>query len=151
MKAVAPLSLLSEASFDSFDSLYASAQAYAKLAGYAFVTEKSERRKGRILKFLHCKRGRKQQPSISNEDHCLRYRRITRNNCLVFIKARKRPDGLWDLCHRALEQECLHNYTTGEALAFPEHRRLNSQQATVVATHYTSGIAPSRTVAILRR
>jgi hypothetical protein len=34
---IAPLSLLLEGLFDSLDSLYASAQAHAKSAGYAFV------------------------------------------------------------------------------------------------------------------
>jgi hypothetical protein len=75
--AITPLSLSPEASFDSFDSLYASAQAHAKLAGYAFVTRKNEKRKGHILKFLHYKKGQKQQPSILNKDHRLRYCYVT--------------------------------------------------------------------------
>jgi hypothetical protein len=57
MDITAPLSLPLEASFDSYDLLYNAAQAYTKLAGYSFVTGKSERRKGRLLKVLHCKRG----------------------------------------------------------------------------------------------
>jgi hypothetical protein len=96
---IAPLSLLPEGLFDSFDLLYASAQAHAKSAGYAFVIGKNEKRKGCYLKVLCCKRGRKQQPRISNEDYCLRHCLLTCNECLIFIKARERPNGSWDLCY----------------------------------------------------
>jgi hypothetical protein len=91
---IAPLSLSLKGLFDSFDLLYASAQAYAKSAEYAFVIGKNKKRKGCYLKVLCYKKDRKQQPRISNEDYRLCYRLLTCNECLVFIKARERPDSL---------------------------------------------------------
>lgn len=68
----------------TFD-LYKATQRHAKLAGYAFVG-KSERRKGKILKFLQHRR--------------IRNRITIKDNRPILIKARERPDGSWSLCHR---------------------------------------------------
>jgi hypothetical protein len=46
MDVIVPLSLPPETSFNPFESLYTAAQKHVKLAGYAFVIGKSEKRKG---------------------------------------------------------------------------------------------------------
>ena len=144
------LSLPPERSYRSFEELYTAAQAHAKLAGYAFVTSKSKSRKGRKLKFLHCKRAGTYRTSITDEDHRTRNRISVKNKCPVLIKARERPNGSWDLCHRAGGEAQDHNHCSGEPAAFPEHRRLNQQQAGIVASHYSAGISASRTVTVLQ-
>jgi hypothetical protein len=144
---ITPLSLPPEGSFPLFEALLDSVQAHTRAVGYAFVTGKSKRRKGRIIKVLNCKRGRKQQPKVLNEDYRIRNHSITRNNCPIFIKVRERIEGDWDIQHQTIEVQ--HNHPLGEAIAFPEHRRLDIQQTTIVASYYLSGIAPSRTVSVL--
>jgi hypothetical protein len=47
---IEPLSLITESTFDSFDQLLCYAQTYAKSAGYAFTTDKSELCKGRQVR-----------------------------------------------------------------------------------------------------
>ncbi len=66
--AIVSLSLPPEASFNSFAALLEAAQPHAKSAGYAFVTKKSEKRNGRQITVLQCKRGSIYRTSISNED-----------------------------------------------------------------------------------
>ena len=57
--SIIPLSLPPEGVFHSFDQLLDTCQQHARLAGYAFITAKSEKRNGRVIKTLICKKGRK--------------------------------------------------------------------------------------------
>ena len=119
------LSLPPERSYRSFEELYTAAQAHAKLAGYAFMTGKSESRKGRKLKLLHYKRAGIYRTSITDKDHYTRNRISVKNKCPVLIKARERPNGSWDLCHRVGGEAQDYNHCSREPIAFLEHRRLN--------------------------
>ena len=143
---ITPLSMPPEASFPTFDALYSSIQAHAKLAGYAWVIRKSEQRKGRQLKGLRCKRSSTYRSSVSNEDSRQRQRCTVKTQCPVSAKARERSDGSWDFYHNSLA----HNHDAATAGAFPEHRRLTTQQISTVTSHYSSGVIPSRIVTILR-
>jgi hypothetical protein len=147
--SITPLSLPPEGIFESFDQLLNACQQYARLAGYAFTTAKSEKRHGKVIKTLICKRGGKHKPSI-DEDYRIRNRGSFKSNCQASIKARETQDGSWTLKWRE-SQYCTHNHEPGDPSAFPEHRRLSKQQILTVNSHYTTGIAASRTVAILRQ
>jgi hypothetical protein len=147
--SIALLSLPPERVFESFDQLFNACQQHARLAGYAFTTAKSEKRAGRVIKTLICKRGGKHKASI-NEDYRIRNKSSFKSNCQASIKVRERSDGLWTLQWRE-SQYCTHNHEPGEPSAFPEHRRLSRQQLSTVNSHYITGIVPSRTVAILRQ
>jgi hypothetical protein len=147
--SIAPLSLPSEGIFDSFDQLYDACQQHARLAGYAFTTANSEKRDGRVIKTLICKRGGRHRSTI-NEDYRIRNKSSFKSNCQVSIKARERLDGSWTLQWRE-SQYCTHNHEPGDPSAFPEHRRLSRQQISTVNSHCITGIPPSRTVAVLRQ
>lgn len=154
MGSTTPLSLPLEATYSSFEELLSAAQTHAKAAGFAFVTGKTKKKNGRIIKQLNCKRGgvyRQYRPD-STEDSRKRQRSTQRINCPVAIKARERPDGTWELCHIArLETETnSHNHGPDNPAAFTEHRRLNEEQTSIVHTHHYAGISPSRTVTVLK-
>jgi hypothetical protein len=63
---------------------------------YAFTTAKSEKRFGRVIKTLICKRGGKHKASI-NEDYRIRNKSSFKANCQASIKARETLDGSWVL------------------------------------------------------
>jgi hypothetical protein len=146
---ITPLSLPPEGIFDSFELLYAACQRHAKAAGYAFVTAKSEKRGGRVIKTLACKRGGIHQPKV-NEDHRIRNKSTFKTNCQASLKAREGRDGSWALQHRE-SSYCVHNHEPGDPSAFHQHRQLSKEQLSTVSSHYSNGIAPSRTVAILQQ
>jgi hypothetical protein len=52
---IKPFFLSPKLTFDFFDQLLYNAQTYAKSAGYAFITGKSELCKGRQVCYLNCK------------------------------------------------------------------------------------------------
>lgn len=149
LASITPLSLPPEGIFESFDQLFDTCQQHARLAGYAFTTAKSEKRYGKVIKTLICKRGGKHKPSI-DEDYRIRNRGSFKSNCQASIKARETQDGSWTLKWRE-PQYCTHNHEPGDPSAFPEHRRLSQQQILTVNSHYSTGITASRTVAILRQ
>jgi FAR1 DNA-binding domain len=149
LASITPLSLPSEGIFASFNQLYDTCQRHARLAGYAFAISKSEKREGRVIKILLCKRGGTHQSRV-NEDYRIRNKSTFKSNCQASIKARERLDGSWTLQWRE-SQYCTHNHEPGDPSAFPEHRRLSRQQLLTVNSHYITGIPPSRTVAVLRQ
>jgi hypothetical protein len=51
---IVSLSLPPEGVFDSFEALDVFTKKYAKSAGYTVIIGKSERRKGRILRYINC-------------------------------------------------------------------------------------------------
>jgi hypothetical protein len=85
---IEPLSLSPESTFDSFDQLLCDAQTYAKSAGYAFTTGKSELCKGRRVRYLNCKRAGQERRRV-NEEHRIRERFIYKCGCRFFIKVRE--------------------------------------------------------------
>jgi hypothetical protein len=143
------LSLPPEGIFETFDQLLDACQQHARLAGYAFTTAKSEKRHGKVIKTLICKRGGKHKPSI-DEDYRIRNKGSFKSNCQASIKARETQDGSWTLKWRE-SQYCTHNHEAGDPSAFPEHRQLSQHQRLTVNSHYNTGITASRTVAILRQ
>jgi hypothetical protein len=147
---IEPLSLPPEGVFQSFDALFSSLQEYGILAGCAYITKKSERREGRWIKTIACKRSGKERPRIDNEEYRQRHRYTFKCECPFSVKARERCDNTWTLQHRGHEY-CTHNHDPAPAGTFPEHRRLNAAQVQVVQSHYTAGISASRTVAVLRQ
>jgi hypothetical protein len=95
--AVQPLSLPPEGEFDSYEAVYAFAQAHAKSALYAFVVGKADRRKGRVLRYLNCQREGCAQTAeyrsgVENQ-HRKRKRNTAKTGCLFSIKVRERTDG----------------------------------------------------------
>jgi hypothetical protein len=147
--SITPLSLPSEGIFASFNQLFNTCQQHARLGGYAFTIAKSEKRDGRVIKTLRCKRGGRHRATI-NEDRRIRDKSSFKSDCQASIKARERPDGSWTLQWRD-SQYCTHNHEPGDPSPFPEHRRLSKQQISTINSHYITGITPSRTVAILRQ
>jgi hypothetical protein len=86
-------------------------------------------------------------PTI-NEDFRKRQRSTFKIDCPVRIKARERATGLSSLCHPESKEG--HNHPPGEPTAYPEHRRLNKQQISIVSAHHAAGIPASRTIIVLR-
>jgi hypothetical protein len=144
------LSLPPEGVFDSFEALESVCQAHAKSAGYAFTTHKSERRKGRWIKTLICKRGREYRSHNKefDEDSRLRARETFKIKCPVIINAKEKVNGSWHLTHR--KEHSTHNHEPSGVGAFPEHRRLNQDQKDTIKTHYTAGITTNHTATVLR-
>ena len=70
---IEPLSLPPASTFDSVEQLKLYAQTYAKSAGYAFTTAKSEERKGKRLCYLNCKRAGQECLRV-NEEYRIRER-----------------------------------------------------------------------------
>jgi hypothetical protein len=144
-----PLSLPPQALFDSYDALLQSIQQHAKSAGYAFTTSKSERRKGKRLIYMGCKRAGKERATVSEEDR-RRRRQTVKCGCQFSVKIRELANGLWSLTHRKPEFS-IHNHNPASPGAFPEHRQLKDQQIQLIETHYAAQIPASRTVAILQQ
>ena len=136
--------------YPTFDALYTAAQQHAKTAGYALAILKGERRNGRLVKVLVCKRGGRSFKSAVPEASRQRDRNTVKCKCPFNFKARERPDGSWELC-TPQSGWMDHNHPAGEADAFPEHRQLDQESLKLVDLHQASGIAPSRTVAVLRQ
>ena len=53
---IVSLSLPPEGVFNTFEALDSFTKEYTKSAGYTVVVGKSEKRNGRVLKFINCKR-----------------------------------------------------------------------------------------------
>ena len=56
MAEIQSLSLPPEGEFQTFEALLTACQEHAKAAGYAFVKANSEKRSGRYIKTINCKR-----------------------------------------------------------------------------------------------
>ena len=148
MAEIEALSLPSEGVFRSFQTLFDSVQAHRKLAGYALIVKKSERRKGKWLKVLNCKRGGKERLMVDQE-YRKRKRFTFKCECPFSIKVRERGDGSWDIQHRGGAFDT-HNHEPALPGTFIEHRRLTDDQTATIATHFVTNISASRSATILR-
>jgi hypothetical protein len=91
--AITSLSLPLEGVFDTFDADFRSCQDYAKLAGYSFTIGKSDKKQGRAIKILICKRGGKHRTSVQ-DDYRQRKRLSFKTGCQFVVKVRQRADQL---------------------------------------------------------
>ncbi|POS86016.1 hypothetical protein EPUL_001592 [Erysiphe pulchra] len=55
MSKIEPLSLPTEAQYESFEALFSSCRQHAKQAGYSFIKQKLDRRNGRLIGYIACK------------------------------------------------------------------------------------------------
>ena len=152
---ITPLSPPPAESHASFEELFEILQTHARNAGYAITTGNSEKRKGRVMKILVCKKSGTHRSEI-DEPSRKRQRLTQKSLCPFRVKARERRDGRWDVCYlqnqdgSTNQESLLHNHEPFDPSAFPEHRRLNDDQMTILRTHNRMGIQPSRTVATLK-
>jgi hypothetical protein len=73
---IVSLSLLPEGVFNSFKALDMFTKEYAKSAGYTIIIRKSERRKGRILRYINYKRASTERSSTLEDDRQYRQQTI---------------------------------------------------------------------------
>ena len=153
---VTPLSSPPAESHASFEELFEILQTHARNAGYAITTGNSEKRKGRVMKILVCKKSGSHRSEIDKPSR-KRQRLTQKSLCPFRVKARERRDGRWDVCYlqnqdgSTNQESLLHNHEPFDPSAFPEHRRLNDDQMTILRTHNRMGIQPSRTIAPLKK
>ncbi|KAH9203933.1 hypothetical protein DL95DRAFT_471943 [Leptodontidium sp. 2 PMI_412] len=94
---IEPLSLPPTGIYASFDALLEAAQAHAAAAGYAFTTQRSTKKNGRIIKTLSCKKGGHEFRAKVNDENRKRQRTTFKTDCPFRITAKERPTGQWEL------------------------------------------------------
>jgi hypothetical protein len=142
------LSLPPEESFESFESLKSAVQEHAKLAGWAVVGGRGNKKKnGRDIKFLTCKHaGQLDQRGPKNEER-QRDRGSKKTGCNVRLKVNERPNGSWEL--RWLDGRTDHNHPPFDRTSYSEHRQFTQAQESLVRSNTAAGIPASRTKAAL--
>src|SRR6266536_3602496 len=141
------LSLPSEGVFDTFKLSYDHCQEHAKLAGYAFVIGRTDKKYGRLIRTLIYKRGGKHKDKVG-EDR-VRDRGSFKAGCQFAVRVRETLEGTWKLSH--IEGRDAYNHDAGEPTSFPEHRKLTEEQKRLVTSHHATRIPASRTATVLRK
>jgi hypothetical protein len=131
-----------QAQYDSFDALYKSAQAFAKVNGYAFTINRSKATSsGRAKVMLDCDRHE------THVDHHRRRERHTNtrsNGCQFSIMAYESLDKKsWELRYRPNSIHTVHNHPPStHPSAHYAHRKLDQEQQKIVEGLVQAGSKP---------
>lgn len=83
----------------TFEALLEAAQAHAASTGYVFITSRSTKKNGRIIKVLSYKKDGHEFKTIVKDRYRIRLRTTFKLACQFRINAKGRPTIQSELCH----------------------------------------------------